>query len=126
MGSSRPWPEAMNAITGQDRMDASAFREYFKPLEMWLIAKNKELEEPIGWSTGKETSCSYFKESLSRLIAIIVTKTDGLNCEHTSSPTTQASPSREKPNGPINSSPKFSLAAIWTVVFVFFCTVIVI
>ena len=52
MGASKPWPEAMKAITGQDRMDASAFREYFKPLENWLIAKNKELEEPVGWSTG--------------------------------------------------------------------------
>ena len=53
MGASKPWPEAMKAITGQDRMDASAFREYFKPLENWLIAKNKELEEPVGWSTGQ-------------------------------------------------------------------------
>ena len=52
MGASRPWPEAMQVITGQDRMDASAFREYFKPLEVWLIAKNKELGESIGWNSG--------------------------------------------------------------------------
>jgi peptidyl-dipeptidase A len=52
MGASRPWPEAMRVITGQDRMDASAFREYFKPLEVWLIAKNKELGESIGWNSG--------------------------------------------------------------------------
>ncbi|XP_046453162.1 angiotensin-converting enzyme-like [Daphnia pulex] len=51
MGASRPWPEAMRAVTGQDRMDASAFREYFKPLEVWLIAKNKELGEPVGWDS---------------------------------------------------------------------------
>lgn len=56
MGSSRPWPEAMRAVTGQDRMDASAFREYFKPLEVWLIAKNKELGEPIGWNSGNISS----------------------------------------------------------------------
>jgi peptidyl-dipeptidase A len=53
MGSSRPWPEAMRAVTGQDRMDANAFREYFKPLEVWLIAKNKELGEPVGWNSGQ-------------------------------------------------------------------------
>lgn len=51
MGSSKPWPEAMKAITGQDKMDAGAFRDYFRPLELWLINKNKELNEPIGWST---------------------------------------------------------------------------
>lgn len=55
MGSSKPWPEAMQAITGQNKMDAGAFREYFRPLEVWLINKNKELNEPIGWNTG--TKC---------------------------------------------------------------------
>ena len=61
MGSSKPWPEAMRAITGQDKMDASAFREYFKPLEDWLMAKNKELGEPIGWDLGKDERRSVFK-----------------------------------------------------------------
>lgn len=56
MGSSKPWPEAMKVLTGQDRMDASAFREYFKPLEEWLINKNKELNETVGWSTGTSLS----------------------------------------------------------------------
>ena len=53
MGSSKPWPEAMQAITGETKMDAGALREYFRPLELWLINKNKELNETIGWSTGK-------------------------------------------------------------------------
>ena len=47
----------MQAITGQYKMDAGiagAFREYFRPLELRLINKYKELNEvnePIGWST---------------------------------------------------------------------------
>jgi hypothetical protein len=49
MGSSRPWPEVMKAITGQEKMDASALQEYFSPLEKWLTAKNLELGETIGW-----------------------------------------------------------------------------
>lgn len=53
MGASKPWPEAMRAITGQDRMDASAFREYFKPLESWLVRKNMELNESTGWDSGQ-------------------------------------------------------------------------
>ena len=50
MGSSKPWQEAMKVITGDDKMDASALVEYFKPLEKWLVDKNKELGEEIGWS----------------------------------------------------------------------------
>lgn len=49
MGSSRPWPEAMKVMTGQDKMDASAIREYFKPLEDWLILQNAKLAQPPGW-----------------------------------------------------------------------------
>ena len=31
-------------------MDVSALREYFKPLEDWLKAKNKEMGEVPGWN----------------------------------------------------------------------------
>lgn len=49
MGSSRPWPEVMKVMTGQDKMDASAIREYFKPLEDWLILENAKLAQTPGW-----------------------------------------------------------------------------
>lgn len=49
MGASRPWPEVMKVITGQEKMDASALREYFQPLEDWLIKRNAELGETPGW-----------------------------------------------------------------------------
>lgn len=49
LGSSKPWPEVMKVITGQDKMDSGAILEYFKPLEHWLQAKNKEVGETIGW-----------------------------------------------------------------------------
>ena len=51
MGSSRPWPEAMQVIAGQNKMDASAIREYFKPLEDWLKIQNEKLGETPGWKT---------------------------------------------------------------------------
>lgn len=41
MGQSRPWPEALKALTGSERMDATAILDYFKPLEVWLEAQNK-------------------------------------------------------------------------------------
>lgn len=49
MGSSKPWPEVMRVITGQEKMDAYAIREYFKPLEKWLTAANQEMGEIPGW-----------------------------------------------------------------------------
>src|SRR5262249_3541906 len=41
MGRSRPWPEALRALTGESSMDASAMLEYFAPLKAWLDEQNK-------------------------------------------------------------------------------------
>ena len=47
LGSSREWPDALEALTGERRMDAGALREYFAPLERWLDAQNRDA--PVGW-----------------------------------------------------------------------------
>jgi peptidyl-dipeptidase A len=47
MGASRPWPEALAALGGGTRMDASALIEYFAPLQKWLDEQNKG--KPVGW-----------------------------------------------------------------------------
>jgi peptidyl-dipeptidase A len=47
MGASRPWPEALKALTGQDRIDATAILDYFAPLQKWLDEQNKG--KPVGW-----------------------------------------------------------------------------
>jgi len=47
MGQSRPWPEALEALTGQRQMDATAIRDYFAPLEKWLEEQNQG--KPVGW-----------------------------------------------------------------------------
>ena len=49
MGASRPWPEVMKVMTGQEKMDASAIREYFKPLEDWLNVQLETTGETPGW-----------------------------------------------------------------------------
>ncbi|MGH9750982.1 MAG: M2 family metallopeptidase [Candidatus Polarisedimenticolia bacterium] len=41
MGQSRPWPEALHALTGERRMDATAILDYFAPLKTWLDEQNK-------------------------------------------------------------------------------------
>jgi len=41
MGQSRPWPEALEALTGEKRMDATASLDYFAPLQQWLDQQNQ-------------------------------------------------------------------------------------
>lgn len=43
MGTSKPWPEALKAVTGSETMDATAMLEYFAPLKTWLDEQNKQL-----------------------------------------------------------------------------------
>lgn len=47
MGSSAPWPDALEKLTGTREMDASALLEYFKPLEGYLKEQNKGRK--CGW-----------------------------------------------------------------------------
>jgi peptidyl-dipeptidase A len=47
MGQSRPWPEALEALTGSKQMDATAILDYFAPLSKWL---DEQLAgKPVGW-----------------------------------------------------------------------------
>jgi peptidyl-dipeptidase A len=47
MGASKPWPDALFAITGQRQMDGSALLEYFQPLQAWLKQQNQGKQ--CGW-----------------------------------------------------------------------------
>jgi peptidyl-dipeptidase A len=47
MGMSRPWPDALEALTGQREMDATAVVDYFRPLLDWLETQNKGKQ--CGW-----------------------------------------------------------------------------
>ncbi len=47
MGQSKPWPDAMEALTGQREGDATALIEYFAPLKKWLDEQNKGMKQ--GW-----------------------------------------------------------------------------
>jgi peptidyl-dipeptidase A len=41
MGQSRPWPEALEQMTGEKDIDATAILDYFAPLKQWLDEQNK-------------------------------------------------------------------------------------
>jgi peptidyl-dipeptidase A len=48
MGESRPWPDALEAMTGQRQMDATAILDYFAPLKKWLDDQNAG--HKVGWN----------------------------------------------------------------------------
>jgi peptidyl-dipeptidase A len=47
MGLSRPWPDALEALTGSRQMDATAILDYFAPLSSWLDEQLKG--QKVGW-----------------------------------------------------------------------------
>ena len=47
MGASRPWPDALEAISGERAMDATAILDYFAPLRTWLDEQN--VGRACGW-----------------------------------------------------------------------------
>jgi peptidyl-dipeptidase A len=47
LGASRPWPEALEAMTGSKQMDATAIVDYFAPLKKWLDEQLKG--KKVGW-----------------------------------------------------------------------------
>lgn len=47
LGASKPWPEALHAMTGERRMDATAIIDYYEPLITWLDQQNEA--EQCGW-----------------------------------------------------------------------------
>ena len=47
MGQSKPWPDALEALTGERQVDGNALLEYFAPLQKWLDEQNKG--KKVGW-----------------------------------------------------------------------------
>jgi hypothetical protein len=51
-GSSQPWPDVLEEITGSRNMTAQPLINYFQPLMDWLVVQNEG--EVIGWD---ESAC---------------------------------------------------------------------
>jgi peptidyl-dipeptidase A len=52
LGQSKPWPEALKQMTGEDKADANAMVEYFAPLMDWLKEQNKGAA--TGWTVASK------------------------------------------------------------------------
>jgi peptidyl-dipeptidase A len=60
LGASKPWPEALQAMTGEDKIDASALLEYFAPLKKWLDDQNAAAGAVPGWKLPTDPLASAF------------------------------------------------------------------
>jgi peptidyl-dipeptidase A len=47
LGQSKPWPDALEAMTGEREIDGNALLEYFAPLKKWLDEQNQG--QKVGW-----------------------------------------------------------------------------
>ena len=62
LGSSKPWMDAMELMTGERKMDAKPILDYFQPLIQWLEEDNRRNNVTIGWKEGKllkHTMCDF-------------------------------------------------------------------
>ncbi|KAI5929106.1 Angiotensin-converting enzyme [Manis javanica] len=62
LGSSKPWPEVLEKITGQTEVSTKAFMTYFRPLRNWLVTENVQQGEILGWpdfSSSFEEQCPH-------------------------------------------------------------------
>jgi len=51
LGASRPWQDAMEALTGQRDILAEPLLNYFQPLYDWLKETNRREGNIVGWNT---------------------------------------------------------------------------
>ena len=56
MGQSRPWPDALEALTGSRQMDATAIVDYFAPLDVARRADEGEADGVVGLQGPKVSS----------------------------------------------------------------------
>nr|UQI50242.1 angiotensin-converting enzyme [Haliclona caerulea] len=59
MGKSKPWPEALAKMTGTKTMDVGALKEYFQPLNNWLVEQRKKEGYEKGWDTAVSSSVTF-------------------------------------------------------------------
>lgn len=68
LGSSKPWQEAMQRLTGTREISASALLEYFRPLRDWLETDNLVKGESLGWEGASINWQESEKPKVSRLL----------------------------------------------------------
>ena len=50
MGSSKPWSDVLESLTGERRLESQAMLDFFQPLYQWLKMENIARSYPVGWT----------------------------------------------------------------------------
>lgn len=69
-GASQPWQVALERLTGNKTMSATAIRKYFQPLEDWLREQNSDA--PCSWSQAQGAPNSSKKGGTAAAVVIIL------------------------------------------------------
>lgn len=85
MGSSRPWPDAMEALTGQREMSTKPLLNYFKPLQDWLEKENKLNGELIGWLPSSPAESMTMNDANKKAKSLNLTNMIGEDHQHATS-----------------------------------------
>merc|ERR1712080_210156 len=51
LGASKPWQDALEALTGERKMSAEPILRFFEPLLKWLKETNIANGDKVGWET---------------------------------------------------------------------------
>ncbi|XP_028414004.1 angiotensin-converting enzyme-like [Dendronephthya gigantea] len=49
LGKSKPWPIALEKMTGSKNMSVAPIKEYFEPLRKWLVKERCDKKYKVGW-----------------------------------------------------------------------------
>jgi peptidyl-dipeptidase A len=49
IGKKKPWPYALEKMTGSKEMSVAPMKEYFQPLQEWLVKERCSKKYEIGW-----------------------------------------------------------------------------
>uniref|UniRef100_A0AAX7SMK9 Angiotensin-converting enzyme n=1 Tax=Astatotilapia calliptera TaxID=8154 RepID=A0AAX7SMK9_ASTCA len=64
LGRSKSWTRALQAISGDTKMDAQPLLDYFHKLYEWLQADNKKRNRVVGWSEDPSLKSSIWSNSI--------------------------------------------------------------
>lgn len=61
LGRSKPIPEVLEYLTGQNKLSTSSLIKYFDPLMKWLQEENSRTSEQIGWTEAGQNGTHWRK-----------------------------------------------------------------
>jgi hypothetical protein len=61
LGSSKPWPDALESLTGERKLSARPILKFFSPLYKWLKETNIQNGDIVGWQTWEPQDLSRFR-----------------------------------------------------------------